>query len=129
MCPMSDNGALPKHEQKIPQPHGGALNGGGTPGNKGGTGQQPLRFITKMQQAADRGAQALIASRILDDPDHPMFIDALKWCADRGYGKAVARHELSGPDGEPIELRAAQAREQLQDRLRRLAAETRRNGG
>lgn len=32
---------------KIPQPHGGALNSGGTPGNKGGPGNIPRRIRLK----------------------------------------------------------------------------------
>lgn len=35
------NGSKNGKPHKIPQPHGGALNSGGTPGNKGGTGRPP----------------------------------------------------------------------------------------
>lgn len=38
-----------KQPTKIPQPHGGALNSGGTPGNKGGPGRPPsvLKAFTR----------------------------------------------------------------------------------
>jgi hypothetical protein len=56
-----DNGAnngKPKHLQKVVQPHGGALNGGGTPGNKGG-GSQPAAVRRKLREIGERGLPVL----------------------------------------------------------------------
>ena len=33
----------------------------------------------------------------------PVRMDAAKWLADRGFGKAVQTTELTGPDGGPIQ--------------------------
>lgn len=46
---------------KIPQPHGGALNAGGTPGNKGGTGRPPSEVRKAFLAALEGGPEALVA--------------------------------------------------------------------
>lgn len=40
-------------------------------------------------------------------------LDALKWLADRGWGKAVETVELSGPDGQPLQSEATVKHEPL----------------
>ena len=75
----------------IPQPHGGALKAGGTPGNKGGTGRPPDVFRRKLQVLADdfvndrrNGLPALLKSE-----DERLQLAAFESAADRGFGKPV----------------------------------------
>ena len=71
----------------VPQPHGGALNNGGTPGHKGGTGRPRDEFKRWMREMAsgedvERGLEA-----ILKDSTTPLFLGALKHVTEHGYGK------------------------------------------
>jgi hypothetical protein len=56
--PPINGTALVRHISQIPQPHGGALNSGGTPGHVGGTGR-PGRAAAIRRQA--------IVARSLDE--------------------------------------------------------------
>lgn len=89
----------------VPQPHGGALRVGGAPGNKGGPGRPPDAFKARMAALADRAARALEVARILDDPEHPLYLDAAKWAADRGYGKPEATQTVKGDADAPLVIR------------------------
>lgn len=65
--------------RKIPQPHGGALNAGGTPGNKGGTGRPPSevrRAFLEALQGGPAALQAIIASSASRDADRIAAIAA-----------------------------------------------------
>jgi len=84
----------------VPQAHGGALNSGGTPGNSGG-GRSPDAFKALMASLADRAGQAMAAGKVLDDASGPMYLDAAKWVADRGYGKAHQSVDMT-TDGQPM---------------------------
>jgi hypothetical protein len=41
--------------------------------------------------------------QVVTTPSVKESLDALKWLADRGWGKAVETVELSGPDGQPLQ--------------------------
>jgi hypothetical protein len=55
-----------------------------------------------MKALADRAAQALEVAKVVDDPAHPLFMEAAKWAAERGYGKPLQRVEATGADGSPL---------------------------
>lgn len=100
------NKSAPKPREKPrtrPGRNGGTLLTG--PTNKGGPGRPPNAFKARMAQLADRAAQALEAARILDDPEHPLYLDAAKWAADRGYGKPEATQTLKGDADAPLVIR------------------------
>lgn len=84
--------------EKVPQPHGGALNRGGTPGNKGGTGRPPNALREEM-----RGDLAEVLIKLRQKVDY-MDVDELQ-----KYGALLARFglgtsdELSGKDGAPLQ--------------------------
>jgi hypothetical protein len=80
--------------EKVPQPHGGALNRGGTPGNKGG--RPPDEFKAIMRELASSAERMEHARKILDNPDHPHFLNAWKFVTEQGYGKAKETVEHSG---------------------------------
>src|SRR5262245_54392044 len=65
---------------RIPQPHGGSLNAGGTPGNKGGRGRVP--------SALRRAARESLADRIAllgEIADGVTEIPLREKCPDCGY--------------------------------------------
>jgi len=71
----------------IPQPGGrGALLSGGRPGNPGG-GRPPDQFKAMCRDLASKQDVMESVSLILSDPDHPLFLGALKWASEHGYGK------------------------------------------
>lgn len=69
----------------IPQPGGrGALLTGGMPGNVGG-GRPPDEFKRMLAHLSSRAKTIGALSKILKDPDHKMFMQALEYATDRGY--------------------------------------------
>lgn len=83
---------------KIKQPHGGALNSGGKPGNKGGPGRPPSALRAKLREAAWRRIDVL--RQIADDPkatqnDRMKAVDLmLKY----GVGTTVTETDTEGKD-------------------------------
>jgi hypothetical protein len=62
---MTEKAAKPKRNTAlIPQPHGGALNVGGTPGNKGGTGAVPS--VVRQQLVGSFADRVQVLERIAD---------------------------------------------------------------
>jgi len=85
--------------EKVEQPHGGALNSGGTPGNKGG--RPPNLFKEAMRALADRDDIRAYTERCLKGDFGPKFhMQALAYVTDRGYGKAA--QPITGEDGGPL---------------------------
>ncbi len=81
--------------EKVPQPHGGAIYRGGVPGHDGShTGRPPDEFKQMMQHLATREETIAVLTQILADPQHPHFMRALEFCAERGFGKVPAPVEL-----------------------------------
>lgn len=81
---------------KIPQPHGGALNAGGTPGNKGGTGRPPnwlKEWCDDLLADADAKAQV---EAILKDNKHQAYATMWKAVAERAHGKPKETVEHTG---------------------------------
>ena len=87
----------------VPQPHGGAIQQGGT--NPGG-GRPPDEFKALCRQLISRKETFVIAKMILDDPKEfpTLYIGALKWATEHGYGKPKESVELTGKDGGPIQV-------------------------
>lgn len=80
---------------KIAQPHGGSLNAGGTPGNRGGAGRPPnwLKEWCEDQLASPAVRKAV--ERVLRDHRHPGFVAMWKAVADRAAGKPQVSVEVS----------------------------------
>jgi hypothetical protein len=73
----------------------------------------------RCQHLADEGAKTVEAAKILQDQTHPLFMDALKWVADRGYGKAA--QPITGADLGPIQTEdVSKVQAQLRHRLAHL---------
>jgi hypothetical protein len=72
----------------VKQPHGGALQRGGTPGNKGG-GRPKNEFKAICRELTTREATLIAVMAILEDPKHEHYMSALKWASEHGYGKAT----------------------------------------
>jgi hypothetical protein len=87
-----------------PGRNGGTLKVG-NPGNKGGTGRPPNEWKAQMERLADRARQALEASRVLDNTEHPLYLHAAKWVQENAHGKPAQTLEHTGKDGGAIELR------------------------
>lgn len=83
--------------RKIPQPGGrGALNSGGTPGNKGGTGRPPDQFKELCRELATAENTIKSIRAILKSRKDPQFMAALRWASEHGYGKPAQPLEHSG---------------------------------
>lgn len=61
--------------------------------------------LTITQEKMQAGSGEVLALQI--PPTIAERIEALKWLADHGYGKAVASLQLSGPGGGPLQLEAS----------------------
>lgn len=107
---------------QIPQPHGGALNARGTPGNRGGKlgGRPPDAFKRMMRElASSPEAEARIRGAIKNKLS-PDWLPALKFAAEHGYGRpnqpvsGTLTHQtyeqmLAGTHGEPTDAADADA--------------------
>jgi len=89
--------------EQVPQPHGGALNVGGTPGNKGGSGRPPNWLRDKCDELLCAPECVAQVTAILENKDHPAFPTMWKALADRAYGKPTERIETEPrqTDAEP----------------------------
>lgn len=73
--------------EKVPQPHGGALNAGGTPGNKGGTGRPPTEHLEWCRRVVSDPDAEREVEAVLKDRNHAAFATMWKVMMERGYGK------------------------------------------
>ena len=97
--------------------NGGALRVG-NPGNRGGRGVTKT-FTLRCQHLAEEAAKTVEAAKIVKDPTHPLFMEAAKWCADRGFGKAA--QPITGADLGPIQTEdVSKVQAQLRHRLAHL---------
>ena len=82
-----------KPSAKRPQPHGGALNAGGTPGNRGG-GRPKDEFKALMRQLVSCAPTETQLKTILSDAAHPHFMRALDFATAHGYGRPTETVEM-----------------------------------
>jgi hypothetical protein len=84
-------------------------NGGtlrvGNPGNKGGTGRPPNEFKELCRQLASSAKTIEQVQKILMSPKHPLFMGALKWASEHGYGKPNQSLEIAGDAARPLTIR------------------------
>lgn len=84
----------------IPRPDGrGALNSGGTPGNKGGTGRPPNEFREWCDDLLNRPASRQQVEGILGNQDHPAYATMWKAVTDRAYGKPGQSVQVDATQG------------------------------
>lgn len=90
---QSDNGR--KRVTKTRQPHGGALNSGGTPGNRGGLGGTPKSFAYWCRDLVESDEAREQFKAIIRDKDHAQWLGAMKLALAyaNGYGLPVQRVE------------------------------------
>jgi hypothetical protein len=92
----------------VPQPNGGALKAGGTPGNRGGTGRPPNAFKDFMRRVSDSPeAREHFERVILLGPygkDGSDFWEAFKLAAAYGYGKPEQVRVIAGDAERPISM-------------------------
>lgn len=75
-------------------------------GPKPGTGGRPPdEFKRRMRElASSKEAEEYLERCLRGEFGPKFFLAARQDVADRGYGKPVQAHEVSGTDGEPIEV-------------------------
>lgn len=92
-----------KPGELVDGPRGGKLRKGSAPGtNRGGTGRPPSDFMLNMRALATLPeAEAYTQRCILGEFGPKFHIEARKWAADRGYGKAaqsITEYEFNADD-------------------------------
>lgn len=102
----------PKARSKPGQKRGGQPKGGFQKGHDPrrnvttpGPGRPPDEFKQLCQRLASRNRTVNVVAKILSDEEHPMFMAALKWATEHGYGKAMQPIEHSGAEGGAITVR------------------------
>ncbi|MDP1859503.1 MAG: hypothetical protein Q8K82_12580 [Gemmatimonadaceae bacterium] len=80
----------------MPGGNGDRLYAGGVPGNKGGTGRPPNEFRARMQELANYADRLGHIEAVLNDPNHPQWMAALRHVTEHGYGKPAQSVEVSG---------------------------------
>lgn len=92
-------GPKAKAPAKRPQPHGGALNVGGTPGNRGGTGRPPSAVRARCLGSFDERihvAEEIASSPAYEASDRLRALDLL------GKYAGLQKVEHTGEDSAPI---------------------------
>lgn len=86
----------------VEQAHGGALK----QGNTVNVGRPPDEFKAMCRALASSDKVREKVQQILADPDaYPkLYIGALNWATEHGYGKPKESVELTGKDGGPIQI-------------------------
>lgn len=75
------------------------------PGQSGNPGGRPKGLAALIRQQTGDGAELVgFALKVLRSSrqDPRLRLQACEWLADRGFGKAVQSHEVTGADGEAI---------------------------
>lgn len=82
---------------KIPQPGGrGALNSGGTPGNRGGTGRPPNWLRDWCDDLLANAKAKKQVETILQNNEHPAYHQMWKAVSERAAGKPSMSVEVKG---------------------------------
>ena len=82
--------------EKVEQPHGGAIYRGGVPGHRGGGGRPPNEFRRRMAELVSaEETEAYLAECLRGEHGPKAFLGALQFAADRGYGKAPQKIEVT----------------------------------
>jgi hypothetical protein len=71
--------------------NGGKLKRGGTIG----PGRPKDDWKAQCASLATRGAKAVAARQVIENPDHPVFLGAWKFAAEQAHGKAQASVDLT----------------------------------
>jgi len=82
---------------------------GGVPGNKGG-GRPPDQFKAMCAALASSKEVEQNVRKILADPEHPLYLGALKWATENGYGKPQETLTVTGLDSLAASMAAARGR-------------------
>jgi hypothetical protein len=88
--PKGNRSNSPKKSQGelvVPKHGKGLIRRGSQPGNTPGTGRPPDAFKALCRELASRAETIEAVSGILQNPDHPAYLGALKWATENGYGK------------------------------------------
>jgi hypothetical protein len=99
----------------------------GQSGNPGGRPAGLASYVRKQtnngKELVDFMADVLRVSGQFEHGKVPLEvrIDALKWLADRGFGKPLQTQEVTGPDGGAIAVSVTAARELITSRIIELA--------
>jgi hypothetical protein len=108
---------------KQPQPHGGALNRGGTPGNAGGTGRPPSAIRATAREEFDKLLPRIVRiarAKSTRDADRIRAVDMLgKYGMDQALSVADVRAALEQTVGE---IRAMLPGEQADTLVARIRA-------
>ena len=87
------NGATNGAVAKIPQPHGGALNSGGTPGHRGGGGRPPGRIREAARLGFDEKIDKLI--EVAEDAEKDSDkLKAIELLGKYGLGSAKGHDDV-----------------------------------
>lgn len=98
-----------KTSRRVPAHGKGELNVG-NPGNKGGTGRPPDAFRAMCAALASSDDVEKNVRLILTKPDHPLYLGALKWASEHGYGKPMQPVQVGGLEKIADAMLAAEAR-------------------
>lgn len=93
--------------QLVPQSHGGALRNGSARGNTPGTGRPPDEFKRMLSHLVSRDQTMKELKAILEDRDHPHYVKALQFAADRGYpelASALRTAKVELTQHEPLKI-------------------------
>lgn len=91
--PASVENPVPNPAATMPGRRGGTLKRGGV---NPGSGRPPNEWKRRMEQLADRWAKAAEVQKVLDNPEHPQWMNAGRFAAEQAHGKPQQSIDVSG---------------------------------
>jgi hypothetical protein len=90
--------------RRIPQKHGGALNSGGTKGNKGGGRPKKDAIVLAEALAAELVTETTLTQikNVLGNSEHKQYGTVLGLALDRAYGKAKQTVDVTSKEDKRL---------------------------
>lgn len=85
--------------KKLVRDNGSWIKQGCNWGNKGSGGRPPDQFKAAMRELASGDETLKFLAAILRKPNHPHYMQALKFVSEQGYGKATQPIDLNIENG------------------------------
>src|SRR5687768_18590368 len=81
------------------QPGHDPRRGRGPERGSSNAGRPPTRWREQMEALADRWLQAAVASRIVDDPTHPLWMAVGRFVVEHAHGRPASRADRPDEPG------------------------------
>lgn len=107
--PSSDSASKKTAIKTVRSPRSGAeipvgAHAKNTGGKKGRSGRKPDAWKSRLREIVSSDVVLDELEQVLADSRHPAYVGAIKYATEHGFGKATETVEISGKDGQPVQV-------------------------